>query len=73
MTQLPELKKSGTRENREPSCDAAPACIKNTANCRFSPENQADAEIRRWARIPALRLRLKTQTASRTGLRERPT
>ena len=31
----------------------------NTANCRFSPENQVDAEIRRWARIPALRLRLK--------------
>jgi hypothetical protein len=56
MTRCPELEKSGAREKPGHWRNAALACIKNTANCRFSSENQADAEIRRWARITALRI-----------------
>jgi len=69
MARPPELEKSGARENRERGETRRSRASSIPPTVGFKPQNQADAEIRRWARIPALRLRRKTQTASRTGPR----
>ena len=70
MARPPELEKSGARENRDRGETRRSRASRIPPTAGFHRKNQADAEIRRWARIPALRLRLKTQTGSRTGLRE---
>jgi hypothetical protein len=66
----PELEKSGARENRDRDETRRSPASRIPPTLGFHPENQVDAEIRRWARIPTLQLRLKTQAASRTGFRE---
>jgi hypothetical protein len=45
------------------------ACIKNTANCTFSPENQAGAENHAWARI--LRISHLLERRDRAGSKNR--
>jgi|SRR5579864_214610 len=64
MARPPELEKSGARENRDRGETRRSRASSIPPTVGFEPQNQADAEIRRWARIPALRLLRKTQTAS---------